>query len=72
MNFEKWFITDLQQPLIVQELKGIIFTGDEDANVIGFEVYDNGTSVSLSGSCVGYIIRPDGVTVTETGTISGN
>lgn len=72
MNFEKWFVTDLQQPLVVQELQGILFTGDEDGNLIGFEVYNNGTAASLSGSCVGYIIRPDGVTVTETGTISGN
>lgn len=72
MQFEKWFKTDLQQPLEVQELKGIFFTGDEDGNLIGFEVYDGGTSATLSGTCVGYIIRPDGVTVTETGTISGN
>ena len=72
MNFEKWFVTDLKQPLIVQELKGFLYTGDEDGNLIGFEVYDGGTSATLSGSCVGYIIRPDGVTVTETGTISGN
>ena len=72
MQFEKWFVTDLQQPLEVQELKGIFFTGDEDGNLIGFEVYNGSTAATLSGTCVGYIIRPDGVTVTETGTISGN
>lgn len=72
MNFEKWFVTDLQQPLMVQELKGFLYTGDEDGNLIGFEVYDGSSAATLSGSCVGYIIRPDGVTVTENGTISGN
>ena len=72
MNFEKWFVTDLQQPLTVQELKGFLYTGDEDGNLIGFEVYDGSSAATLSGSCVGYIIRPDGVTVTENGTISGN
>ena len=72
MNFEKWYVTDLQQPLEVQELKGILFTGDEDGNLIGFEVYNGGTAATLTGSCVGYIIRSDGITVTEDGTISGN
>lgn len=72
MNFETWLQSDLTKPLKVQALHGVFFSADNAANLIGVEVYNNGTAASLSGTCIGYAIRADGGTLTITGTVSGN
>ena len=45
---------------------------DQLANRFGVRVLRNGEPESISGTCSGYFIRPDGGTVVITGTISGN
>lgn len=47
--------------------------GDGSANRFGVNVLNGGEPASLSGaSCVGYFIRPDGITLVLNGTVSGN
>lgn len=46
--------------------------GDQLANRFGVRLLRNGEPESISGTCSGYFIRPDGGTVVITGTISGN
>lgn len=72
MNFETWLQSDLTKPLKVQALHGVFFSADNAANLIGVEVYNNGTAAALSGTCIGYAIRADGGTLPITGTVSGN
>ena len=70
---ETWLKQDLKHPVIVNRLPGNLFTGDISGNRIGVEVTDDGAPVTLSGTIRGYVIRPDGETITITnGSISGN
>lgn len=70
---ETWLRSDLKKPIIVEELKGVFFSADQNANVIGVEVYNDGSAASLSGSVVGSIIRNDNATITvQNGTLSTN
>ena len=47
--------------------------GDNAANRFGIRAYRNKNAVSLTGTaCIGYFIRPDGITLIITGTVSGN
>lgn len=66
------FKTDLQKPIRLQELKTDLFLNDEAANTFEVEVTNGGEAVTLTGDVKGYMIRPDGVTVTIDGTSSGN
>lgn len=73
MQFETWLRTDMQKGVEVKPLKGNLFSGDVQGNLIGVEVYDGGDAVTLSGTVSGYIVRGDGATVVITnGTLSGN
>lgn len=72
MVFETWLQTDLKKPVSVQKLSGNLFSADNEGNLIGVEVFDNGEAATLSGNVNGYVIRPDGETVLVDGTLSGN
>lgn len=51
----------------------ILSEGDAGAARFGARVLRNGAEVSLSGAaCIGYFIRPDGVTLVLNGSISGS
>lgn len=64
---------DLQKPVKVQYLDGVLFSQDNQANIINVAVYDGGDPASISGTVSANIIRSDGGTVAATGgTISGN
>lgn len=67
-----WLKTDLSKPIQVRSLSGELFTFDNHGNVIGVEVYENGEPVTLTGTIIGYVIRPDGDTVYIEGEKSGN
>lgn len=71
-RFETWVVSDLKKPLNVEQLHGEFFSADVGANVVGVEVLDNGNAASLSGTVTGYIVRADGGTVTQGGTLSSN
>lgn len=70
--FETWLRSDLKKPLNVECLEGAFFSGDNEGNLVGVEVFDDGTPASLSGGVTGYVIRADGVTVMVNGTLSDN
>lgn len=47
--------------------------GDINGNKYGARLYENGQQVSLYGtSCIGYFIRPDGITLIINGTTDNN
>ena len=70
---EIWFKQDLQEPIVVQQIKGNVFHNDNNSVKLGVELTDGGTAATLSGySVAGYLIREDGTTMVQTGTISSN
>ena len=70
---ETWFIQDLKKPVEVKTIKGNVFSQDDQANIIGVEVLDNGSPATLSGTVSGYVIRQDNGTIEiEEGTLDGN
>lgn len=69
---ESWFRQDLKEPVHVQMIQGNVFSQDEQANLIGVVVTDGGETAALSGSVAASIIRADGATVAQAGTLSGN
>ena len=71
-QIETWLKTDLKQIVRVQELDGQLFTADNQANLIGVIVTDQGQPVTLSGNVNGYVIRADGNTVVVSGSIQAN
>ena len=71
-QFETWLQSDLQRPLTVQTLTGVVFSADSQANVLGVEVLDGGAPAALSGTVMGYIIRADGATVSVAGALAGS
>lgn len=69
---ETWIKQDLKHIVKVRYLDGNVFSLDNDANLIGVEVFDNGAPASLSGSVAANVIRADGATVAVAGSVSGN
>lgn len=71
-QIETWYNQDLKQPVKVHYLHGNVFSQDNQGNILGVNVFDDGSPASLSGTVNAYIIRSDGATVPATGTLSGN
>lgn len=71
-QIETWYRQDLKQPVQVHHLPGNVFSQDNQGNLLGVEVYDDGVPASLSGTVSANIVRSDGGTVAATGTLSGN
>ena len=71
-QIETWYQQDLTQPVQVHYLPGNVFSQDNQGNIVGVEVFDDGVPATLSGTVSANIVRSDGGTVAETGTISGN
>ena len=71
-RIESWFRQDLKEPVHVQMIQGNVFSQDEQANLIGVRVTDNGEAAVLGGTVSASIIRADGATVAQAGTLSGN
>lgn len=69
---EIWLKTDLKRPITVQTLHGLLFSADNQGDKVGFEVYEDGTPVTLSGVITGYIIKNNGETVVVSGSFDGN
>ena len=72
MIFETWLKSDLQKPVRVKQLAGTMFSGDDEGNLIGVEVTNNGSQATLTGTVYGYIVRADGATVVVQGTMTNN
>ena len=71
-QFETWLKNDLKKPLKVEYLKGNIFSQDNQGNLVGVEVFDNGEPAELTGTVSANVIRLDGATVAVSGTRDGN
>lgn len=71
-QIQTWYKQDLTQPVHVHHLQGNVFSQDNQGNIIGVEVFDDGVPASLSGSVSANIVRSDGGTVAVAGTLSGN
>ena len=70
---ESWVDCDLKKPVQIKCLTGNFFSLDNDGNLIGVKVFDNGEPVTLSGTVSANVIRADGTTVAiASGTLSGN
>lgn len=69
---ETWLQADLRKPAQVQALRGVMFSQDNQGDLVGVEVYDGGAPVALSGSIMGYIVKDNGETVGVTGQWSEN
>jgi len=68
-----WLDCYLNQPVKVRYLQGNLFTSDNNAHKVGVKVYSSAdTPASLSGTVSADIVRSDGVTITQSGTLSGN
>lgn len=63
---------ELNRPVTIKHLDGMFFSQDVKANRIVVNVVRGGVNESLSGSVSANIIRADGSTVVQTGSISGN
>lgn len=72
MVFETWLKSDLKKAVVVQKITGNLFSADNEGNLIGVEVLDNGQPATLSGNVSGYVIRGDGATVVVEGTLTDN
>ena len=69
---ETWIQTDLSQIPKVHDLKGVLFSSDSSANLIGVEVTDNGEPVVLEGNVKGYVVLSNGVTKKINGSYRNN
>ena len=71
-RIESWFECDLKKAVQVQAINGNVFSMDNQGNLVGIKVYDDGEQVTLSGSVTGYCILADGTTVSVAGTREEN
>lgn len=71
-EFRLRFEQDLHKPITVRHVPSMVFTGDSGSNVISVALYQDGAAYTPSGTVSCNVIRPDGVTITDTGYISGN
>ena len=70
---ETWFEQDLKRLVKINRLDGNVFSQDNEGNLIGVELFDNGEPAVISGTVSGTVIRADGGTVAiSSGTLSGN
>lgn len=69
---ESWVSQDLKKPVQVRYIKGNIFQDDNNGNLFGVIVTDDGSPATLSGAVVGYCVRSNGTAVPVAGTLSSN
>ena len=69
---ETWVNQDLKHPVRMIYPKGNFFEDDNNGNLVGVRVFDNGSPAVLTGSCVGYCVLANGASIPVNGTISGN
>ena len=69
---ETWINQDLQNTVKIRYIEGNVFSQDNNGNLIGVSVSNNGTPASLEGTVSANVIRSDGVTVAVEGGFSHN
>ena len=71
-RIETWFNQELKKPVKVQYIDGNVFSADNQGNLIGVKVFDNGSPATLAGTVSGSVIRADGGTVAVSGSLYSN
>lgn len=71
-RIETWFNQDLKKAVKVQYVDGNVFSADNQGNLVGVHVFDNGSQAVIGGTVSANIVRADGATVTVNGTLTGN
>ena len=71
-RIETWVNQDLKQPVKMIYPKGNFFEDDDSGNLVGVRVFNEGLPFSLSGSCIGYCILANGVSIPINGSLSEN
>ena len=56
---ESWVKCELSRAVQVQYLQGNLFSADNQGNLVGVRVFENGEPASLSGSVSANVIRAD-------------
>lgn len=69
---ETWVYQDLNEAVKINHICGVVFSADNEGNLVGVRVYKNGAPVELSGSCIGYCTLANGMTVPVSGTVVSN
>lgn len=69
---ETWVNQDVKQPVKVRYLDGNVFSADNSGNLIGVNLFDDGSPAVISGAVSANVIRSDGVTVPVGGSYTGN
>lgn len=69
---ESWFNQELLEPVKVHYLDGNYFSQDNNGNLVGVNVLDEGEPASISGTVSASVIRADGATVAVSGVRNGN
>lgn len=62
-QIETWLKCDLRKAVAVVPLKGHLFSADNNGNLIGVEITENGLPHPVTGTIVLYGMRSDGTTV---------
>lgn len=71
-QIETWVSQDLKEPVRMNYPKGNLYSDDNQGNLVGVRVFDNGSPASLSGAVTGYCVLATGVAIPVSGTLSGN
>lgn len=69
MKHEYWIDSELNALISVVPFSGYVFEQDSAGNQIGVRAFQKGKPKNLSGTVVGYVIKPDGTMINR---ISGN
>ena len=71
-RIETWLNQDLKEAVKVKYLDGNVFSLDNEGNLIGVYIYNNGTEYSGGGSVSASVVRADGATVACPANLIGN
>lgn len=71
-RIETWYDQDLQEAVKVRYIDGNVFSQDNNGNVVGVRVFNNGADAAIAGTVSGTVIRSDGASVAITGTRTNN
>ena len=69
---ETWITQDLKQPVRMVYPKGNFFEDDNLGNLVGVKVFNDGLPATLSGSCIGYCVLSNGLSIPVNGTVAEN
>ena len=70
--YEHWIETDISNLPSVEPISANIFTQDNESDLVGLKVFENGREKPLSGTIKANVIRANGTTIEVTGSLDGN